>query len=168
MCTSSQTCSSGNCLTKDGYDCVNASECASNTCNTFYADQDGDTHGAAGSPKQVCGISAPAGYVTSKDDCCDVGGDAGNIFPGQPKFFTSQATSCNKGWDYNCSNNIEQEITQTACDPNPAGLCPAGYFWYSGGVPACGNSGSRSNCLELGAVSYCGTSMPASYTQGCH
>jgi hypothetical protein len=153
------------CLTKDGYDCVTNDECANGACNTFYADQDGDTHGAAGSAKKVCGVTPPAGYVTSNDDCCDVGGDAGNIFKGQTKWFTSPATSCGKGWDYDCSNNVEPETPATACQDEGGYCLTPHYFWYSGTLPACGDTGSRSNCFEQGI---CIVTQPLSYTQGCH
>jgi hypothetical protein len=135
---------------------------------------DGDTHGAASGPKSVCGTKAPAGYVTSNDDCCDVGSDAANIFPGQTKWFTSMAASCGKGWDYNCDNNIELEITQLAdaCVPNPGGYCPVGPQWQATSIPACGVSGSTNNCFQPAGTppgtQYCITNPPGPQTQGCH
>lgn len=170
-CQSSETCSSGNCLIKDGYDCVTADECISNKCTTFYQDADGDMHGTAAVPKKVCGTSAPAGYVTTKDDCCDLAaGDGANIFPGQTKWFTSSTTSCNKGWDYNCSNNVEQEATllMANCVPNGGGFCPAGLGWTGDAVPACGDTANRQVCLELSNGDFCGTGMPSPQKQGCH
>jgi hypothetical protein len=156
----------------DGYDCVSPGECKSNTCNVFYVDADGDTHGAASGPKKVCGATPPAGYVTSNDDCCDVGGDAAKIYPGQMGWFTSATTSCNKGWDYNCSGNIEKEITALLgnCSPNPAGICPAGPAWNMSTVPDCGGSGSGSVCLQQAPppVTFCASAQPMPKTQGCH
>jgi hypothetical protein len=163
---------SGNCLLKDGYDCASPGECASNTCSTFYIDADGDLHGAASGPKKVCGTSPPAGYVTNNDDCCAVGGDAAKIFPGQTAWFTSATTSCGKGWDYNCSGNIEKQITALLnnCNPNPAGICPAGPAWYNTTtVPDCAGGGQESTCIQPApSASFCASSQPMPMTQGCH
>lgn len=170
VCLSSESCDGSTCHTKDGYVCANANECASGKCTTFYPDQDGDKHGVGAGAIKACGTEPPAGFVTNSDDCCDVGGDAVNIFPGQTKYFTAQATSCNKGWDYNCSNGIEKEATLLLknCVPNVVGICPAQLAWSQDTVPNCGVSGSGSECLHGGEPSFCASVMPAARTQGCH
>jgi hypothetical protein len=160
----------GQCLLADGQTCVHPSDCASNACTVFYIDQDGDTHGAASGASRVCGTTPPAGYVTSSDDCCDIPNGGQNIFPGQTKWFYTATTACNVQWDYNCDNNFEKEVLQLdpACVPNPVGKCPAGRQWYGlSSIPDCGVMGNSNTCLDIGA-SYCGSSPPASYTQGCH
>ena len=174
-CPANNACVSGACLVKDGYACVNANECQSNKCTTFYVDADGDTHGSPASPKQTCGTTPPAGYVASNDDCCDVGGDAVNIYKNNPNFYYKSTTSCNKGWDYNCSGNVEKEgtIIDSECKPNPIGACPIGIMWYASAVPECGVSGSRSACISpSGAANsgnqFCASAMPSTKVQGCH
>jgi hypothetical protein len=172
VCGATKTCKTGSCLLKDGYDCANAAECLSGSCSTFFVDADGDKHGAASGPKKVCGKTAPAGYVTSNDDCCDVGSDAGNIFPGQTLWFTSQAKSCSKGWDYNCSNNIEKEITNLMADCKRTTIngnrCPVGLAWSGSTVPDCSGSGNHQSCIDSGAASFCASSPPVNKVQGCH
>jgi hypothetical protein len=171
-CGAGKMCSGGQCLVADGYSCVNPTDCFSGVCTTFYIDQDGDKHGAASGPSRYCGTTAPAGYVTSSDDCCDNPNGGANIFPGQGAWFTNANTACPAiGWDYNCDGNIEQEVTQLdpACVPNPASICPAGRQWYGlSSPPACGQSGNSNTCIDLHRSDYCGSSMPALYTQGCH
>jgi hypothetical protein len=167
---------SGACLLEDGQTCVKPTDCASNACTTFYVDADGDGHGAASGATRVCGTTAPPGYVTSNDDCCDVGAGAANIHPGQTAWFTSAATACSVGWDYNCDGNIEQEVTQlsSACTPNPVGMCPDYPQWYGAtSIPGCGASGSENVCISPGGAgssgnSFCASSQPATSTQGCH
>lgn len=171
-CDSTQVCSAGQCLLKDGNPCGTKTDCQSNACTTFYLDADGDGHGTAASAKAVCGTTPPAGYVASKDDCCDVGSDAASIFPGQTAFFTSQTTSCSRGWDYNCDNTAELQygyLLRTECVP--LGECgPANTLMWSGtSIPACGESSTQSLCLGFAAGdTSCATAPQGSFVQGCH
>lgn len=173
VCASSQSCVSGDCLIKDGYDCVAPGDCVSGTCGTFYVDADGDTHGAASGPKKVCGSTPPAGYVTSKDDCCDVGGDAASIFPGQTKWFLQATTSCSKGWDYDCSSNVEKQypnLISKVC--SVMGGCTSSSAWTDSAVPDCSFSGSLSpGCIgkaDTGTGMICIVVNAFATPQGCH
>jgi hypothetical protein len=171
-CSTSQTCVSGTCLVKDGLDCNVAGDCKSGVCTTFYQDADGDKQGAADKAKRVCGATPPAGYVTNADDCCDLaGGDGANIYKNNPNWYTKQTTSCNKGWDYDCSGNIEMEVAHidSECKQNPVGQC-TGFTEWSGSatVLACGASGFSNSCLAVSVPGGCASSMPAAKTQGCH
>jgi hypothetical protein len=171
-CSASQTCVSGACLVKDGSDCNVPSDCKSGVCTTYYQDLDGDKQGSAAAPKRVCGSTPPAGYVTNSDDCCDiVGGDGANIYKNNPNWYTRSTTSCSKGWDYDCSGNIEMEVTHidTDCKQNPVGQCMGFTEWSGAAAPlACGATGSMNSCLAIPVAGTCATSMPGPHTQGCH
>jgi len=66
----------------------------------YYADTDGDGHGAPNGPVQiVCqGDNPPAGYVTSNDDCND---QNPTTFPGAPEI-------CNDKIDNNCNEKVDE------------------------------------------------------------
>lgn len=63
--------------------------------NTYYADADGDGHGAAASPIASC--KAPDGYVSSNDDCND---NASSAYPGAIEI-------CN-GIDDDCDTSVDE------------------------------------------------------------
>ncbi len=154
-CDSTQVCSAGQCLLKDGNPCGTKADCQSNVCTTFYQDADGDKHGTASVAKAVCGTTAPAGYVASNDDCCDTGADAASIFPGQAAYFGQATTSCNKGFDYNCANGAElQDAQLISVDCYPGDDCASvnNNMWDTTTLPACGTMAPQRACVP-GAIS---------------
>jgi len=91
---------------------VTGAQCASATCNPFYADVDGDGYGA-GQAIGFCTLTAPLiGYAAQNGDCCD---DAANIalakliHPGADFQTTSAGGICGGiTWDYDCSGAVEK------------------------------------------------------------
>jgi hypothetical protein len=122
----------------------------------------------------VCGTTPPAGYVASNDDCCDVGGDAVNIFPGQKKWFTSQTTSCGKGWDYDCDSQPNLQYPYLYKDQCVAHnkTCPNSGLMWKDAVQACGAKAKGYNCLGTAAETpsgwICLGTAELDLTQGCH
>jgi ribosomal protein S27E len=106
-CLAGETCVSGRC------------QCAT-TVATFYRDADLDTFGDPAMSRMFCG-APPAGWVSSKTDCCDSDDQA---FPGQEDG-SEQPTNCPAiGYDYNCNGQVEMALPVVAagycCDQVPA------------------------------------------------
>ena len=91
---------------------MTGAQCASATCNPFYADVDGDGYGA-GQAIGFCTLTAPPiGYAAQNGDCCD---DAANIplakliHPGADFQTTSAGRICGGiTWYYDCSGAVEK------------------------------------------------------------
>ncbi|MBM4380139.1 MAG: putative metal-binding motif-containing protein, partial [Deltaproteobacteria bacterium] len=67
------------------------------TTSTWYADADGDGHGAPGTGVQAC--AAPSGRVQSQDDCDDT---RASVKPGAPE-------QCN-GLDDDCNGQVDDSV----------------------------------------------------------
>lgn len=180
VCGSGKSCINGACLAADGVACLANGDCQGGKCTTFYADQDGDGHGLASSgTKQLCGSAVPAGYSALNDDCCDVGADAGKIFPGQTKFFTASTTSCGKAWDYDCDGQYVREINliySVNCKTanNKCLVQEATAMWAppTTSIPGCGSAADVTVCLGLNLETpngyICGSTTASTQVQGCH
>jgi len=174
----------------DGASCTAADQCTSGVCSTFYQDADGDTYGNPNVVARVCGTSAPSGYVSNNQDCCDA--DL-NAHPGQAGWFTG-ANGCGN-FDYDCSGASEQEYTSLGQQCSAAtGVCSQGTFacpldarvgWLGGSVTGCGASANyvTGNCTYVGGSccsgtcpdgsgcvcgKSCGPTPMMSQTQACH
>ena len=111
---------------------------------------------ANGKAKGFCG-SAPAGWVTSNNDCCDTGDVNKQVHPGQTAWF-SAAGPCG-GFDYDCDGSMTPQYPPAgACDLT---VCAAGFVADT----ACGASGSYQTCDAIVPV-VC--AAPASMAQACH
>ncbi len=88
--------------------------------SAFYADNDGDGYGDAGSSVQGC--EPPGGYVDDQADCDD--GNAG-IHPG--------ATEVCDGLDNDCDGDIDEDVQSTFFADNDGD----GYGQAGSGVQAC-------------------------------
>jgi hypothetical protein len=154
-CAAGRECvGAGDCLKSNGQACSAASDCATNACNAFNVDGDGDGYGSVTTAK-FCGSSPPAGHVANSQDCCDT--DA-NAKPGQTSYFTTPRTGCG-GYDYNCVSGEEPADPQN-WDYN----CQSGWSWYSA-IPGCGASGDYlhwTNCSSSWSFSW------SVRTQACH
>jgi hypothetical protein len=123
---------------------------------TWYRDADGDGFGDPWDA--MCTAVPPADYVDNPDDCCD---ERGDVFPGQPAFFT---TSYHCGmlpvelWDYDCSGTVDVQFPDCqTCSAGTVGDC----WWRSGwgsptepcpAVPPCGAWEEYSYCrFDLGS-----------------
>jgi len=165
-CATTQMCKSGKCALRDGQPCATSKDCASSACNIFFRDEDGDGYGSPTSSIGRCATpSAPAGYVTNSQDCCDNGGNlliAAKIHPGAEFQSVSAGGLCGVGWDYDCNGAIDlgpdfdaftycqvpcsdPVCQQTVCqaeprrqDPNAAAQCGVGVFqcnYFYAGFP---------------------------------
>jgi len=144
-CDATHVCSAGRCLLADAQQCVTGSQCASGTCNPFYADVDGDGFGT-GQPVGFCTLTTPPiGYAAQTGDCCD---DAANIalakliHPGADFHATSAGGICGGiTWDYNCSGAVES-------DPKFSSDCTADCSSIFNDYPesACGNRYDQRGC----------------------
>ncbi len=143
--SATQTCVETKCLLNDGQMCALGSQCASNTCTSFYVDQDGDGYGT-GPAVGFCGTTAPVGYAAQNGDCCD---DASHlavarlIHPGAGFQTTSAGGVCNITWDYNCSGTVETSFGMRSGGCTDVDCSPI-YTPYP--ESDCGLSESRASC----------------------
>jgi hypothetical protein len=128
------------CLKVDGVACSGNLDCLSGVCSTFHPDLDGDTYGSsvAADSVRVCGATAPAGYVTSADDCCD---KDKNAKPGQSVFF-EVSDQCDS-FDYNCSGSpdvdpLQKHVAAQDCNLT-AKTCSTPVGWVGTQETACGS-----------------------------
>jgi hypothetical protein len=165
-------------------------QCKSGGCNIYYRDADADLHGNPNSTVYAC-TSAPTGYVTSNDDCCDA--DV-NVHPGQAGWFYSASSACaaiqNPFWNYDCSPTIEEQYGSAKAVCTSSGTCGCSnplsctmtvQGWVVGD-PGCGIVGSwlmkcgvygdcaPGSCGGDGGGASCNASMNqgVSRQQGCH
>jgi hypothetical protein len=105
----------------------------------YFADSDGDGHGDPSMKRSVCG-AAPAGFVTSGDDCCDSDNRA---FPGQLQGDVTASTCSELGFDFDCDGTEEigwphlQSGTCCADDEQEG---------WKDAIPECGASGQFTRC----------------------
>jgi hypothetical protein len=88
--------------------------------------------------KQACG-TAPSGYVTSSDDCCDSDNRA---YPGQTEPFTTAVTCVGATFDFNCDGTDELAwdlVYQGECCYYVSGAAAWQSGWV-GSIPECGES----------------------------
>jgi hypothetical protein len=113
-----------------------------------YRDADGDGHGDPSSFLEAC--AAPAGYVSSSDDCDD--GDA-RAFPGQTAFFNDRPRS-NLSWDFDCNGTEEPQHVASVftCNGGSTGCSNNGGYWMDS-VPACGQAATT--VTAIGCQSFC-------------
>jgi hypothetical protein len=123
----------------------------------IYRDADLDGYGDAGLKKEVC--FEGAGYVADKKDCDD--GDD-NVHPGQQKFFSVPALGSHR-FDYDCDGKEEPELNGKASCAETGPDCK-GSAW-SGGVPACGQTGVFVKCEKKGGD--CVEAAGQTKTQAC-
>lgn len=139
--------SCGDC--NDGVTCSadGSCECPSGE-STYYADMDHDGFGDGNVSVSVCG-DAPAGYVMSSDDCCDVDDRA---FPGATIFYYEQTKCEAGGYDFDCDGAETLDLTTLA-----SGTCCVQWEnGWQGSVPVCG---------ELGNLTYCDATSCQPVTQ---
>lgn len=153
-------CRDGACLKKDGQPCGKAAECASGSCNVFYAD--GDKDGYHGTATSLCGTSPPSGYTTTSTDCCDTDPRA---YPGQPSFFSTKRTGCG-GFDFDCNGTETKQYTGTTTGCGSSESCGRGTNAWRSEVPACGENGSWSTSCSQSGAQWC-PSHSESRAQGC-
>lgn len=181
-CASGNYCAGGNCTAKnaDGSTCTAADQCSSGVCSTFHVDSDGDGYGGAATV-QRCGTTAPAGYVSNANDCCDTDARA---HPGQTIYYT--ATDACGSWDYNCSGGNETDHATGSGSCSTSGTCSVSVglscsytAGWVGTAPACGATGSYYNgcahaasctpCQDPGGCGAgCGQANIGTITMGCH
>jgi hypothetical protein len=93
-----------------GQACVSNSDCASQVCNKFYYDGDGDGYPVSASSIGFCSTtsSPSSGYIPARSDgkwdCCDT--DAG-AHPGVTDYFSTKDVCGNFDWD--CSGTEEKQ-----------------------------------------------------------
>lgn len=106
-----------------GKDCTTACECTSATCGSYYGDNDMDAHGRPGATSLHCSNTdgtAPSGYATVGDDCCDIDLNTHPYTTKVPWF--DAANGCGT-YDYDCSTVEEHERTGTY---DCSGVCATG------------------------------------------
>ena len=156
-CGASSECTGdGVCKRIDGVECTSNAQCVSGACTTFYADADEDGFGSDGAPKAVCGTTPPADHVLQAGDCCDTDPRA------RPTNTSSYANANECGsFDYNCDGEAKPAATQVGSCHSHAGACNGseGPSGWSGGIPACGESGSHIECETQGTApsQWCGS-----------
>jgi hypothetical protein len=147
-----------NCLKADGAECTSVAECAAGRCGVWFVnDADADGYGTTASPKKYCGETVvPAGYVSSKADCCDTDALA---WPGQTELFGT-ANACGS-FDYDCSGAITREFFTgvMACDQTKQTCTVARKGFVS--EQQCGASGDFiRSCIYSYATSSCSGVLP--------
>lgn len=147
------------CQAVDGQTCLASGDCVSNDCRVYYRDADNDTFGDPDNSAKFCGATPPAGYRTTKTDCCDSDED---VRPDQtdPK---PRVTNCGGG-DFNCDGAKTLTLPNKAvtnCDLN-ANTCTYTEGW-SNAVGECGDD------QYYAWVSSCSwqASLPGSGMEGC-
>jgi hypothetical protein len=161
---SSECIGAGVCKNVDGIDCTSSAQCVSDECTIFYRDEDGD--GFGGDPRSICGTTAPADHVSEPGDCCDIDDKA------KPTNNTNypDANACGN-FDYDCDGEATLSATavHTGCTGHQ-GPCSGteGSPGWSGGIPACGESGIHVECATQGAgtTSGCGP-LNSTWKQTC-
>lgn len=165
-CSGSKSCSaSAVCLAKDGQQCSADRDCLSLRCVNFYKDADGDGFGSVTSGVTgVCGAgaAAPAGFVATGTDCCDMDSDANPAAVMNRKVgdkMVPVANGCGK-WDWNCDGKETPAFPFNSCSepPDPA----FGIVWKPGFPKTCGSTGFICGCYNGELSTMC---QPA--TQGC-
>lgn len=148
--------------------CRSDRDCASGSCQEWFADKDLDSHGdpkeaarlCSPSPKESVIVTQASGqrmavlktstgqFSSASDDCCDVLLEgSGSIFPGQTNFFTSPQTACPQRapFDYDCSGAEDAALANAGeCDSK----CSI-EVWVAP-VPACGKQGLLQQCAAQG------------------
>jgi hypothetical protein len=151
----------GACKKDDGQPCNGNGDCASGACNTFYADGDGDGQ-VASTGSGFCGTSPPAGFQPMPGpDCCDR--DPGVKVQDLVFMFFPTPNACGN-FDYDCANGEQKsQPTSKNCD---IVNCDSG---WTGGVPACGETGSFTECVRhnIGSTTFCDQLAPVDKVQAC-
>ncbi|HEY5924465.1 MAG TPA: putative metal-binding motif-containing protein [Kofleriaceae bacterium] len=97
---------------------------------TFYQDSDGDGHGNSSSSMTTC--NAPAGYVTSSDDCNDARAD---VYPGHAELCDGADNNCNQTVDEGATTTYYRDLDSdghgSASSPMQACAPPTGYVTSS-------------------------------------
>jgi hypothetical protein len=130
------------CRLKDGEACLQSSDCASDSCRSYYRDQDGDGYGVdAADTIRRCDAAPlpPQGFSTMAGDCCDA--DPG-AKPSVASYFTTR-DACGT-FDWNCSGVEERQSS---------GSCPT-------------TSGAALSCGQACTVVFKGTASVL-FVQGC-
>lgn len=136
-CSAGEECvGEGACLKSDGQVCSSSSACASGKCMPFHRDADGDGYGHSATTS-LCGASAPSGYVSNSDDCCDTDPRAK---PDQTDAFSSARDGCG-GHDFDCDGSEVPANAAVISGCNTSDSCHRNLGrWYEV-VPGCGDSG---------------------------
>jgi hypothetical protein len=110
------------CRFKDGEACLQAGDCASGACRSYYRDQDGDEYGvdSADTIRRCAAVpQPPQGFSATAGDCCDT--DAG-AHPGVVAYFTTR-DACGS-FDWSCSG-AEERQSSASC-PTTSGALACG------------------------------------------
>ncbi|MFC1641372.1 hypothetical protein ACFL5O_01600 [Myxococcota bacterium] len=141
---------------------------------TYYRDADGDGHGNPDVPSATC-ASAPVGYVTSGDDCCD---SNSLVRPGNTAWYEEAQTTCPRvlPHDYDCDGDQTQEITgyfEGQCIRPDDCTMPNGKGYWNAGpgdwpIPACGDGASFFATCKITTSGGGCSSVAITRRQKCH
>jgi hypothetical protein len=159
--------------------CTSGPQCASESCVEQYADGDNDEYAAAGAtPSMRC--SGTAALFTTRApvgnniDCLDTNI---NVNPGQTREFTAPVPVIG-GFDYNCDGDELSALPARDflqdCSNEDFGTCTQRGSWASAlqvpgapGVPACGQEGYFSPCIDQFGDGSCSGVGGGPATRGC-